>query len=93
MEAADLTTTERPAKYGPLVESFDSIADILTLMLDETERETLALGIVPATVVLKTHVATKMIRNSYSPEDSDHRRDAVGYLGLLDRYLDEKEGA
>lgn len=59
---------EREAKYGPAVESWTRIAQRAG---------------VPVETALRVMLEMKRERDFHSPENPDHLRDEIGYLGIL----------
>lgn len=90
-EAEAIINQDRPDKYGIVTESFDKIGTIVTNMLDDEDKQAMEDGEITGALILKVQIATKLVRNSYSPENVDHLRDMSGYAGLLDQYKRAKE--
>lgn len=90
-EADELVNKERPSNYGPITESFDAIGRVLDEILTKEERQSIIAGVTSGSVIIKAHIATKLVRNSYSPENRDHRVDIAGYTEILDQYYSEKK--
>ena len=74
-KAEDNIHGERVKNYGFASESFKQVAAIASILVGKQ--------LTPQDV-LKVMIAVKLVRNSYSPMNDDHRIDACGYLGLLD---------
>lgn len=89
-EANEIVHGERHVKYGSAVETFSRIASIFNAIRSPSDG-----GPIGATGVAKVLVAMKLVRDSVSPENPDHARDTIGYLGLLDevRQAHEQETA
>lgn len=87
-EANGLIYGDRAASYGPAKEQFEKIGRVTASILTETELYSLACQDITSQVIAKVMIATKLVRDSYNPK-KDNRRDAAGYLGLLDDILEE----
>ena len=80
-EANHIVNSDRPARYGGVDESFNKIANLANAMFDDNEM----MGHMTAQKIVKVFIATKLVRDQYSPDNADHLRDAVGYTELLDQ--------
>lgn len=76
-DEASKIVREREARYGTIHTSFDAITDLAKFITprDATAEEAVAW----------TLIAMKLIRNTNSPDNQDHLRDAVGYLVIVDK--------
>ena len=74
-QAHELLMTRQRA-YGDMVDSWHEVA------LAVTERTGLCLS---AEETLWVLIEMKLNRDRHSPENPDHLRDAIGYLGILGR--------
>lgn len=80
-EADHIVNADRPARYGGVDVSFKKIANLANLLFTDDELQ----GPMTAQKVVKVFIATKQIRDTYSPDNADHLRDVVGYNELLDQ--------
>lgn len=81
-DADQIINSDRPAKYGEVEESYAKVAEVAQAIF--TEGEVSTKGFTPE-MALKVMIAVKLVRDSYSPGNPDHLRDAAGYIGLLDQ--------
>lgn len=89
-EAHDLINGDRAEAYGPVEEQFTKVGNVSAELVSKKEWAVIHdEEIIPATVIAKIMVATKLVRESYKPS-KDNRRDAGGYMGLWDK-LEESE--
>ena len=75
LQADEVIHGERVKLYGPATKTFERVASAFTLI---TKKE------LSGADVALLQIIFKLVRNSYSPENPDHRLDAAGYLGILD---------
>lgn len=83
-QAEELIHGDRVQKYGPAVESFDKVAQVASILTGKQ---------LSAEDCLLMQVAQKLVRSTYSPENPDHLRDIMGYLGMLDEVRDSRKQA
>ena len=83
-EAARIVTGARAADYGSAEESFSRIAALTELMLNESERASLAVASFPPTVAVKVLMAVKLARES-NKHKRDNLVDLCGYAELLNQ--------
>lgn len=88
-EADHIVNSDRPDRYGDVAESFGKAATMATLMMT---REQLEGKVITPQMVCIVMRALKQVRDTYSPDNPDHLRDACGYTELQDqlRQLGEK---
>lgn len=85
-QADRLINGPRAAEYGDASVQFAKAGEMVENMLNKDELARLARGIIPASVVCKVQIATKLTREAHKPK-KDNRVDACGYLGLLDKIV------
>ena len=73
-DAEEIIHGERVKSYGPATDTFQKAAWILTQL---TGKE------FTAEDVAKVQIVMKLIRNQYSPDNTDHLKDVAGYIGIL----------
>jgi hypothetical protein len=86
-EANNLIYGDRAQSYGPAKEQFEKIGRVTVDILTNDEIIDLRHGRLTAPIVAKFMIATKLVRDSFKP-GRDNRRDACGYMGLLDDMLE-----
>jgi hypothetical protein len=83
-EAERIVNGERANDYGSAEESFNKIASLTNLLLNENEIIAMTDGYITNTVACKVLIAVKLVRES-NKHKRDNLVDLCGYAELLDR--------
>ena len=79
-DADHIINADRPSKYGRVEDSYLSVAEVVNQIHRGHADEGVTMEL-----CLKVMIAVKLVRDSYSPDNPDHLRDAAGYIGLIDQ--------